>query len=118
MVVAWSVGHNPPVLPSVVDPAGPRGYRPGVTYIHLLLALHELGIDTELDVWRVPRTVWRESYDDAAEKLIGVDDPTADERAAARKRARSMFAPAGDGVVHRYEGQVAVICWSGRGGER
>jgi SAM-dependent methyltransferase len=115
VVVAWSIGHNPPVLPSIVDPRGPRGYRPGVTYIHLLLALHELGIQTDVEVHRVPRQVWRESYEDAAEKLIGLPDPTEQERADAAGLARRLFVPEGDGVVYRYEGQVAVICWPGAG---
>ena len=114
VVVAWSIGHNPPVLPSVVDPCGPRRYRPGVTYIHLLLALHELGIATDLTIHRVPRTVWRESYADAADKLLGVTDPTPAERADAAALARVMFTPEDDGVVHRYEGQVAVVGWQGR----
>ncbi|MGD9895266.1 MAG: class I SAM-dependent methyltransferase [Dehalococcoidia bacterium] len=117
VVVAWSVGHNPPVLPSVVDPRGPRGYRPGVTYIHLLLALHELGIATEVDVRRVQRQVWRASYEDAAEKLIGLPDPTEQERGDADALARRLFVPHGDGVVYSYEGQVAVICWPGAGDE-
>jgi SAM-dependent methyltransferase len=115
VVVGWSVGHNPPVLPSVVDPRGPRRYRPGVTYIHLLLALHELGVATDVTIHRVPRGVWRKSYADAAEKLLGVDDPTPAERAEAAALARAMFSPDGDGVVHRYEGQVAVIGWQGGG---
>jgi SAM-dependent methyltransferase len=115
VVVAWSIGHNPPALPSVVDPRGPRGYRPGVTYIHLLLALHELGIETDVAVHRVPRQVWRDSYDDAAEKLIGMPDPTEQEQAEAVALARRLFLPEAGGVVHRYEGQVAVICWPGFG---
>jgi SAM-dependent methyltransferase len=115
VIVAWSVGHNPPVLPSVVDPQRPRRERPGVTYIHLLLALHELGIATDLTIHHVPRAVWRESYADAAGRLLAVADPTPAERAEAAALARVMFAPEGDGVVHRYEGQVAVISWQGRG---
>jgi len=86
-----------------------------VTYIHLLLALHELGIAAELDVYRVPRLVWRASYDDATEKLLGVPDPTDQERQQAADLARQWFVPDGDGVVHRYEGRVAVVVWQGQG---
>lgn len=117
VIVGWSIGHNPPLLPSVVDPAGPRRYRPGVTYIHLLLALHELGIEADLTVHRVPRAVWRTSFAEAAEQLLGVADPTPAERAEAAALARAMFTPEGDGVVHRYEGRVAVITWPGLGTE-
>jgi hypothetical protein len=113
VVVAWSVGHNPPVLPSIVDPNGPRRYRPGVTYIHLLLALHELGIPAEVELHSVPRLVWRTSHDEAVQRLIGLPDPSAAECAEAEELARMMFAPAGDGLVHAYEGQVAVIGWPG-----
>ena len=113
VIVAWSVGHNPPVLPALVDPAGARAYRPGVTYLHLLLALHELGIAVDLSVHRVQRRVWRASYNEAAAKLLDVGNPTDDERAQAAALAREIFTPDGDGVVHRYEGQVAVICWPG-----
>ncbi len=114
-IVAWSIGHNPPVLPTVVDPHGWRRYRPGVTYIHLLLALHESGISTDLTIQHVPRVVWRQSYADAAGKLLGVHDPTPSERAEAASLVRAMFTPEGDGVVHRYDGQVAVISWQGKG---
>jgi SAM-dependent methyltransferase len=117
VVVAWSIGHNPPVLPSVVDPCGPRGYRPGVTYIHLLLALHELGIETDVVVHKVSRQVWRASYEDATARLIGLPDPTEEERRDAGALARRLFVPEGDGVVYRYQGQVAVICWPGTGGD-
>lgn len=115
VIVCWSVGHNPPVLPSLVDPAGPRRYRPGVTYIHLLLALHELGIDASLDIWPVRRRVWRASYDQAAARLLAVADPTDDERRAAAALARAWFAPTNDGVAHEYDGAVAVIRWRGGG---
>ena len=115
VVVVWSVGHNPPVLPSLVDPVGPRRYRPGVTYIHLLLALHELGIDAEVSMMRVPRVVFRASYEEAAARLLSVDDPKPEERRAAETLAQQMFQPTEDGVVHRYDGQVAVIGWAGRG---
>lgn len=117
VVVAWSIGHNPPVLPSVVDTCGPRGYRPGVSYIHLLLALHELGVETDVAVQQVSRQVWRASYEDAAEQLIGLPDPTEQERRDADDLARRLFVPEGDGVVYRYQGQVAVICWPGTGGD-
>ena len=113
VIVGWSIGHNPPVLPALVDPAGARAYRPGVTYIHLLLALHELGIAVDLSVHRVQRRMWRASYNEAAAKLLDVGDPTDEERAQAVALARAIFTPDDDGVVHRYEGQVALICWPG-----
>jgi SAM-dependent methyltransferase len=113
VIVAWSIGHNPPMLPSLVDPGGPRRYQPGVTYIHLVLALHELGIAYDLAVQRAPRIVRRASIDDAAVGLLSVSDPTAAERRDAERLARAIFLPEGDEVVHRYEGQVAVISWAG-----
>ncbi|MGH2587186.1 MAG: hypothetical protein ACRDJE_19910, partial [Dehalococcoidia bacterium] len=69
-------------------------------------------------VQKVPRVVWRASYDEAAEKLIGLVDASQTERVEAALLARAIFVPEGDGVVHRYEGQVAVIRWPGRAGVR
>lgn len=113
VIVLWSVGHNPPVLPSLVDPAGPRGYRPGISYMHVLLTLHECGINARLALWRAPRRVLRTSYDEAANGLLSVSDPTPAERDAAARLARHWFHPVVGGVEHRYRGSVAVIRWPG-----
>lgn len=113
VLVGWSVGHNPPVLPSLVDPAGTRGYRPGVTYIHLLLALHEMGIAADVAIHRVRRWVRRGSMEEATTGLLGVPDPTEVERREAEVLARRTFRPDGAGVIHEYEGQAVLIGWDG-----
>jgi hypothetical protein len=79
---------------SLVDP--PTARLPSWCDLHSpALALHELGIPADAEAQRVPRSVRRQSFDDAVSELLNVADPTDAERQDAEALARRIFRPDG-----------------------